>query len=53
MEALFSFFIPFTTCFVISAFLNIMFKTTRKKDWVISLLLSIGISIIALPIMIG
>ncbi|SMF35248.1 hypothetical protein SAMN06296056_102988 [Priestia filamentosa] len=36
---------------VISSFLNIIFKLTEKKDWIISLLLSIVLSIIIVAIL--
>jgi hypothetical protein len=36
---------------VISSFLNIIFKLTAKRDWLISLLLSIVLSIITVSIL--
>ena len=36
---------------VISSFLNIMFKLTAKRDWLISLLFSIVLSIITIVIL--
>lgn len=36
----------FFLMFLISAFLNVMLKTTKKKDWVISVALSLFLSII-------
>ncbi|MED4072607.1 hypothetical protein [Priestia endophytica] len=36
---------------VISSFLNIIFKLTAKRDWLMSLLLSIVLSIITVAIL--
>lgn len=36
---------------VISSFLNIMFKLTAKRDWLMSLLFSIVLSIITIVIL--
>ncbi|WP_172461131.1 hypothetical protein [Priestia endophytica] len=36
---------------VISSFLNIIFKLTAKRDWLMSLLLSIVLSIITVSIL--
>ncbi|SFQ46180.1 hypothetical protein SAMN02745910_01467 [Priestia endophytica DSM 13796] len=36
---------------VISSFLNIMFKLTTKRDWLMSLLFSIVLSIITIVIL--
>lgn len=36
---------------VISSFLNIMFKLTAKRDWLMSLLFSIVLSIITVAIL--
>lgn len=40
----------FFLMFLISAFLNVMLKTTKKKDWVISVALSLFLSIIYVAI---
>ncbi|WP_347860916.1 hypothetical protein U0355_09415 [Salimicrobium sp. PL1-032A] len=45
--------IVFLVCFFISSTMNILLKTTGKKDWIITLLLSIGLSIIIVPLLTG
>ncbi|WP_245688092.1 hypothetical protein [Salimicrobium halophilum] len=45
--------IVFVVCFFISSTMNILLKTTSKRDWLMTLLISIGLSLIIVPILTG
>ncbi|MED4017950.1 hypothetical protein [Sutcliffiella cohnii] len=44
MGSLVNFLFVFFVCMSISATLNVLFKMTRKKDWIVSFLISILLS---------
>ncbi|MGY3715909.1 hypothetical protein ACWE42_10330 [Sutcliffiella cohnii] len=44
MGSLVNFFFVFFVCMSISATFNVLLKMTRKKDWIVSLLISILLS---------
>lgn len=46
-------FVVFLILMVISAFVNILLKTSQKKDWFISLLISLFLSIIIYALLKG
>ncbi len=43
----------FLVCICISSVLNILFKMTKKRDWLITFLISLGLSIIIVPLLNG
>ncbi|UOQ49641.1 hypothetical protein MUN88_06055 [Gracilibacillus caseinilyticus] len=43
----------FLVCMAIGSTLNILFKMTMKRDWLITLLISIGLSIVIVPLVAG
>ncbi|MFS0673822.1 hypothetical protein [Ornithinibacillus sp. 179-J 7C1 HS] len=43
----------FTICFCISSVLNLLFKMNKKRDWLITLLLSLVLALIFTPFMMG
>ena len=47
MSTLMTILLVFAFCFSIGAVLNILLKTTRKQDWLITLFLSLGVSVLA------
>lgn len=46
-------FFIFFVCLLISSMLNLLFKKTEKRDWLITLLISVGFSIIIVPLLAG
>ncbi|WP_394217750.1 hypothetical protein [Halobacillus trueperi] len=45
MDSIFMVFIAFVICFSISSVLNVLLKTTKKRDWAVSALLSIALAL--------
>ncbi|MEV5111935.1 hypothetical protein MRBL20_000010 [Peribacillus frigoritolerans] len=43
--------VVFLVCICISSVLNILFKLTKKRDWLITFLISLGLSIIIAPLL--
>ena len=43
----------FIVCFCFGSVLNILLKTTGKRDWLITFFISLGIAIIAVPILLN
>ncbi|MCM3600987.1 hypothetical protein M3175_09610 [Robertmurraya korlensis] len=43
----------FFVCFLISSVLNLLFKKTEKRDWLITFLISVGFSVIIVPLLAG
>jgi hypothetical protein len=43
----------FLVCLCISSALNIILKMTKKRDWLITILISLGFSIIITPLLAG
>jgi uncharacterized membrane protein len=41
----------FFVCICISSVLNILFEMTKKRDWLITFLISLGLSIIIVPLL--
>ena len=41
----------FLVCFCIGSVLNILLKTTQKRDWLITFFISLGLAIIVVPIL--
>lgn len=53
MESIIMVIFVFLVCFCISSVLNILFKKTEKRDWLITLLISVGFSMIIVPLLAG
>lgn len=53
MEPLIWVLVGFIVCFCFGSVLNILLKTTGKRDWLITFLVSVGIAIIAMPILLN
>lgn len=51
MESLIMILFVFLVCICIGSVLNILLKTTKKRDWLITFLISSGISIIIVPLL--
>lgn len=43
--------VVFLVCICISSVLNVLFKLTKKRDWLITFLISLGLSIIIAPLL--
>ena len=41
----------FLICICLGSVLNILLKTTKKRDWLITFLISLGLAIIIVPIL--
>lgn len=51
MESLIMVLFVFLVCIFIGSILNILLKTTKKRDWLITFLISLGLSIIIVPLL--
>lgn len=51
MEPLIWVLFGFIVCFCFGLVLNILLKTTEKRDWLITFFISLGIAIIGVPIL--
>ena len=51
MEPLIMVLFGFLVCFCIGSVLNILLKTTQKRDWLITFFISLGLAIIIVPIL--
>ena len=51
MEALLMCLFGFIACFFVGSLINIFLKTTKKRDWLITFGISLGLAIIAVPLL--
>ncbi len=51
METIIMIFFVFLVSICIGSVLNILLKTTKKRDWLITILISLGLSIIIVPLL--
>lgn len=53
MEFIAFFLFGFLACFIISSIFNFVFNMRSRRDWIITLVLSIVLGLIFLPFMVG
>lgn len=51
MESLIMVMFVFFVCIIIGSVLNLLLKTTKKRDWIIILFIRLGVSIIIVPLL--
>ncbi|MED3802172.1 hypothetical protein P4562_09545 [Lysinibacillus xylanilyticus] len=51
MESLIYALFEFLVCMCIGSILNILLKTTQKRDWLITFFVSLGLAIIIVPLL--
>lgn len=51
MESFIMILFAFLVCICIGSLLNILLKTTKKRDWLVTILISLGLSIIIVPLL--
>ena len=51
MESLFMVLFVLLVCICIGSVLNILLKMTKKREWLITFLISLGLSIIIVPLL--